>query len=155
MKKIVNESLFSFLNEKIDKDHKAGIKIDGKDLEIDVNDLVKFAKKYPIKKVSVKSLRNKFGMWHKTKGITISLDGKWVKWEDLSDEQKKKQKEITKQDIMKVDLKYPIILSTKNNEVTSILDGNHRVEKAYLTDVKELKAYFIPEKDILNKYEIS
>jgi hypothetical protein len=52
------------------------------------------------------------------------------------------------------DLKYPVILTVdKNDKIKSIIDGNHRVKKAHMKGIKNIKAYKIPERDIENLTE--
>ena len=49
---------------------------------------------------------------------------------------------VTKEEdrIMKADLQYPIIVVKKNGDITYVLDGNHRLQKAIMTGEEYIKA---------------
>ena len=51
--------------------------------------------------------------------------------------------------ILKADLRYPILLDSKLN----IVDGAHRLSKAYLLNKKHIRAYIF-NKDIMEKFKI-
>jgi hypothetical protein len=51
---------------------------------------------------------------------------------------------------IKANLHYPIIIvSNKDGEITKILDGLHRINKAYMLRRRNIKAYIIPENELL------
>ena len=92
-----------------------------------VKDLVKYSKKYPT--------------------INLSLN-------DIPDIPHHQDPE-TNIYVMNADLKYPIILAVnENNEITRVLDGNHRIQKALYLGNNSIRAKLIPEEDIikLNHY---
>ena len=145
-----------FVNEKWDdKNHVFGMKLSNKkEITGIVIDLVNFAEKYPIKEYSVDELY-KLGGWHNYKDITVKnkSTNKYVKLNDISKEEKEKEIEKINKEVMKSNLKYPIIVSEKDNKATNILDGNHRVEKAHILKHDKIKGYSIPEEDLLKKFK--
>ena len=87
-----------------------------------VKDLVKYSKKYPT--------------------INLSLN-------DIPDIPHHQDPE-TNIYVMNADLKYPIILAVnENNEITRVLDGNHRIQKALYLGNNSIRAKLIPEEDII------
>ena len=135
-----------------------GTKINGVDIEAKVWKLLDLAERgnYPIKEFSVEDLK-KNGGWEMegTSGWTALNDkGEMVPFNELS---KKRQQEVekeTKEDILKTDLSYPIIVSiNKKGQPTAVLDGNHRLSKAILKGLKSMKGYALPEEDILKKFK--
>lgn len=132
-----------------------GTKIDGVDIEAKVGDLIKFSEDYPIEKIDMSKLL-KQGLWNKEKFKTqgkVNIDGKWIEYKNLTDEQKKDFNEEVDTTIMKANLKYPIIVSRSEKGKITILDGNHRVEKAGKLGKKDISAHVIPEEDVLKKFK--
>lgn len=153
-----------FIKEKFDyKEHKplegvCGVKIGKKEIEMKISDLVEFAKKYDIEDIDLDKLHHK-GLWKDDtwkKGGVLKPAGsdKWLKWKDLSDEQKKDMEEEVKTTIDRANLKYPIIIAKSKRGKMTIVDGNHRVEKAYKLGKDTIKARVIPDEDLLKKFGI-
>lgn len=85
------------------------------------------------------------------KNSSIIINNKWVKAKDVTDEEWKQFKKEQYDQLMKSNLKYPIIITVDNNDkIKAILDGNHRVKKAKILKKDIIKAYKIPENDIKN-----
>ena len=105
-------------------------------------------KNYKIEKLDVKKLY-KNCLTNDFKNITVKKNNKWIKFEDLP---KKDQDEIIDDENKQIDkssLIYPIIIIKQKNENT-IIDGNHRLKKAFNIKADKIKAYVIPEEDILD-----
>jgi len=74
-------------------------------------------------------------------------------WGNVSPLQVIKNKNVFMEDYIKIkkaDLRYPIMLDTKLN----IIDGAHRLSKAYILDKKYIRAYVF-NGDIMKKFMIS
>lgn len=151
-----------FIKEKFDyKEYKPlegifGTTIGGKNIEANIGDLVKFAKKYDVGDIEVDKLYHK-GLWKGDtwkKGGMIKPEGvdKWIKYKDLTDKQKEEFEKEVGTTIDKANLKYPIIVSRGKKGKLTILDGNHRVEKAYKLKKNIIKARVIPEEDVLKEF---
>lgn len=54
--------------------------------------------------------------------------------------------------ILKADLSYPIIVSYEDNHI-DIIDGMHRLSRAYLQGKREIDAYFFG-KDLMEKFKL-
>ena len=151
-----------FIKEEFDyKEYKplegtCGMSIGKKDIEANVGDMVKFAKKYDIEDIEVSKLQHK-GAWredsYKKTGM-VKPEGvdKWMKYKDLSLKQKKEFEDEINTTIDKSNLKYPIIVAKSKKGKLTILDGNHRVEKAHKLGKTTIKAYVIPEEDVLKEF---
>ncbi|NOT91990.1 MAG: ParB N-terminal domain-containing protein [Ferruginibacter sp.] len=77
-----------------------------------------------------------------------------VDWEclykNLSKKSIREHEKIHMSIIIDVSLSYPIIVAkNKNESVYKVIDGLHRVKKAYLLRLKFIKAYIIPETILL------
>ena len=148
----------NFLNESKDKygwdKQTFGTKIQGKEIEALVSKLVDWVKEndYPIKEYDVKELY-KLGGCHDLDTWYWTNNGKMVKITEFSKKEQKKKKEDVMKQVMDSNLKYPIIVSVKDGKVTNILDGNHRVEKAHILKKDKIKAYTVPEGDVLKNFE--
>ena len=133
-----------------------GTTIDGKNIEADVSDLIKFSKNYDIEIIELDKLHKK-GLWggdkfKKTGTVKPEGSDKWVKYKDLTNKQKEDFNEEVDTVINKSNLKYPIIVSKGKRGKLTILDGNHRVEKAHKLGKNTIKARVIPEEDILKEF---
>lgn len=112
--------------------------IQNESIQGNINNLINFVNdNYSINDISVKILHN------------------MVKWEkyycDLSPKGRKLFEYQHMEMIIKSDLSYPIILtSNSNGEITNIIDGLHRIKKAYMLNKTIIKSYIIPETDLLN-----
>lgn len=96
-----------------------------------------YAKTIKSKKIKVSDLIHKL----KTKN-----------WDNLSPLEVIKNKSLSSSNyerIRKANLRYPIIIDAKNN----IIDGMHRLSKAYLLNKKYIRAYVF-DKDVMKKFII-
>jgi hypothetical protein len=113
------------------------VTVNGYNVDTSVNELINFVEnRYPISTLNVKILHN------------------GIKWEELLPKQQTiKGKEIVKYHIRIinfVELHYPIIVvSDLNGKIIEILDGVHRIKKAFLLKRKKIRAYIIPESDLI------
>ena len=129
------------------------VKLNGKKLEGKVQELIEFIKKqnYPIKEMDL----NQLGNWTMTVDDLEARTNKgWTKFKDLTPQEQKKEKEEYEITISKADYKkYPIIaVVDKNGKVIEIADGNHRISNAKNHNEKIIKAYLVPEEELLNKF---
>jgi disulfide oxidoreductase YuzD len=155
-------SFKDWLNEEVWNKDIMGTSFKGKGkIEANVGELVKFIKngKYPIKDYNVKELYDLgFGKhisdpnYLKTVNIFDKKTNKWVKFYDLPEEKQKAQIEIFKKRIMKSNLKYPLLVAEDDGKPGALVDGNHRLEKAYLTKQAMIKGYVIPWNDLYKKF---
>lgn len=152
----------SWLNEaKWDEDI-VGASIPNKgQIEANVGQLAEFIKKgnYPEKEYIVKELYSLGSGKHSTdkeslKDVQVfdKETDKWVKFPELPKEKQDKFLEEQKARIMKSDLSYPIIVGEDEKDKT-VVDGNHRLEKAYLTKKQTIKGIAVPWKDLLKKFK--
>ena len=114
-----------------------------------VKDLLKFAEKYETVDYPLSKLKSRIKVELDDKdNATIKVDGKWVKYKEAPIE---KQREIEAEEekrTMAADLKYPIIIVTKNNVPDAIIDGNHRYKKALIQNKTSILAKLIPLEDL-------
>ena len=131
-----------------------GTKIQGKEIEAVVGKLVDWVKDndYTIKEYDVEELY-KLGSLHDLSNMYWTDNGKITKLKDFSKEEQKKKKDEIMNKIMDSNLKYPIIISVKKGKPTNILDGHHRIEKAHKLKKDKIKAYTVPEEDVLKEFE--
>ena len=121
------------------------------DLSGDVKSLIKKSQKYPTEKIPLSDLialekNGKAGTNLKLAYFTVN--GKELEYDKLSNDLKAKYSKEENQRIENANLLYPIIVATDNNKLISILDGNHRYEKAKKYSVNELPAKLIPIEDL-------
>ena len=151
-----------FVNEKVEEhkplDGTCGTTIRGKTFEFNVGKIIDFAKKnYQSQIVNLndiyeltffKSVQNLDVI---DKNAEVNINGEWKKESELSKEELKKFRDEQIEIINMSNLRYPIILTQNNRgRIVGILDGNHRVKKAKQLGKDSVRAYIIPEKDILN-----
>jgi hypothetical protein len=157
---LVSESIDDFLYE-VDNSLKGDcyLYINGKKYTFNIGKLNKYVEKYykvtnlPIDKLSKMSYWKDFIKEKRRKNnwALFNIDGKWKDHHQISDEEFElfRLKEI--EAINKASLKYPIIVTTTNRgKITEILDGNHRVTKASMLGKDNIKAYILPERDIVH-----
>jgi len=135
---------FYFINIESDRnylDTKFKIYITDKCIEGDVSKLISFIDNiYPIEYIDVRLIYN-----------TVDWKGYY---KDLSDKEKKRLDKIHMRITLKSDLNYPIIVTVNvDGKITSILDGLHRIKKAYMLKIGTIKTYVIPEIDLLSFFE--
>tara|TARA_R110002020_G_scaffold402482_3_gene612683 strand:+ start:1843 stop:2310 length:468 start_codon:yes stop_codon:yes gene_type:complete len=99
---------------------------------------------------------DKFGMYAFTKDglvvprepeeVATNMDGTWVKYTDLTPEQKLNHSNDETESMNKADLKYPIHVAVNDrNEPVAILDGNHRLAKALRDRHTTIKTKLVPK----------
>ena len=118
-----------------------------KEYEISIRDLVSYLKNFPIQQINISSLDH-LKTWDDFENITVMKKGHWIKFNDLGSKNQDKHKKKIEKDVMKTDIRYPIIVIVNNGKVDAILDGNHRVQKAKLLGVKSLPAHILGNEDI-------
>ena len=156
LKPLENIRNFKKLNEKFDKaewkplEGIFGATVDNTEIEGKVSDLIKFIKNnhFPVEEFDVKNLYKTAG-WHEMKNVTVN--GK--KYKDLSKEEKADFDEENKGAIMNANLKYPIIVTKNDKGKIDVLDGNHRVEKAYILKRDKIKGIVVPKEDIIKNFK--
>ena len=134
----------------------AGVRVNGVDMDFKVGDIVKFAsdnyKSEPIKVADIYEL----GLYNDVgdKGDKYAVvDGKEIKVKDLTREQRKKVRKAIDDVVEIADLRYPIIVTVnRRGRYTGIIDGHHRLEKAHNKGKKLIRAYVIPEQDIIRHF---
>lgn len=155
-----------FIKEEFDyyKDHKplegmCGTTIKGVNYDFKVKDIIKFAKEnYEVKDAKLSdvykvSLFKKLYSKSPDKKASMEIDGEWVEGDKMTDEQWKKFQEEQQEIVMKSNLKYPILLTVdKKGKIKGVIDGNHRVLKAKILKHDFIKAYHIPEEDIVKNF---
>lgn len=134
-------------------DNIGSIYIKGKMYDFRIPELYNFIKlkNYKIEELDVKKLY-KNCLTNDFKNITIKKGNKWVKFEDLPKKEQDRIIDDENKQIDKSSLIYPIIIIKQKNENT-IIDGNHRLKKAFNIGSDKIKSYIIPEKDILDAIE--
>ena len=122
----IQENIRRILREDI-KNHKPleglfSVFINGELITGKVRDLIRYSKKYPVTDLNLNDIP------------------------DIPHHQEPETNIYT----MNANLKYPIIVMVNDNdEVTRVLDGNHRIQKALYLGNKTINAKLIPEKDIM------
>jgi sulfur carrier protein ThiS len=133
----------------------------------DIKEIIDFAQKnYKVENVKVNDLidRSLFKDVQNLKpvqGMYVSHNGELVPESELPEEELKKQRQDSMYFVMESDLSYPIILIGHDNDdggrwqpyKYTIVDGNHRVKKAKILDKEYIKAYIIPENDVIETFE--
>ena len=146
-----------FINEKHEPlEGKCGVTIGDKELTFTVKDIIKYAEdNYKYERISVEDIYD-LGLFNEQgKGegeATFLVDGEWQTEDEISPEEKSKFDKEQKDIIEAADLKYPIIVASKGDKITAIIDGNHRLEKANNRGNKTIKAYVLPEEDLLKDW---
>lgn len=99
----------------------------------------------PIVNIDIKKLIWHFDMpvWEKDKTDDWNL----TPWEVI---RKKKGTAGHQKRVQKTELKYPIVVTRYRSKYV-VLDGVHRLVKAYMNDEKKMKAKIIPRKHLLLK----
>lgn len=132
-------------------------------IESKVEDLMNFvvSKKYPLKIYNVKELYDLGGgkhvkddkYWNNVQ-IWYPKINDFIFFYDLPEKFQENYKSILLDRIMRSNLSYPIVVAEIDNKPVSVIDGNHRLEKAYLFDKKELEGYAVPWKELLDKFKV-
>jgi len=138
---------FQKILESIPKTNIAGFWIEEKKYEINIRDFVKYLTNFPIAQIDV-SMLSHIKTWDDFENITIIKNGREIKFNELDKKNQDKHKKIIEKSIMKTNVKYPIIILVNNEKIDSILDGNHRVQKAKILGIKSLPAYILNNNDI-------
>ena len=96
----------------------------------------------------------KFGMYKFTKdgslgprdpeGVSTNMDGKWVKYRDLTPQQKLDHSNDELETMNNADMRYPIFVAVdSDNAPVGVIDGNHRLAKAIRDKHSTIKTKFV------------
>lgn len=78
------------------------------------------------------------------------LGKNWKKFHKMTQKEWEENRESQLEIVEWADLRYAIVCSVNDKgKITGILDGNHRAYKAYKQKKKTIKAYLIPESDLV------
>jgi hypothetical protein len=99
---------------------------------------------------------DKFGIYAFTKDglvvprneteVSTNIDGKWIKYTDLTPEQKLQHSKDETEVINNVNMIYPIHVAVNDSdEPVAILDGNHRLAKALKDKHTTIKTKLVPK----------
>jgi len=77
-------------------------------------------------------------------GATQYIDGKWIKYTDLTPQQQLDFQNATTARLNQADMKYPIFVAVDSRNVpVSVIDGNHRLSKAIRDKHSKIKTKFV------------
>lgn len=136
MKTFFNSNKLQYNREP--SNNKFKISISNKLIEGDVKKLIHFVEqnKYPVIEIDLKYIYN-----------IVNWQGFY---KGLSKKQKQKYDNFHFGIIVNTNLNYPIIVSANSEgNITNVLDGLHRIKKAYSLKKTTIKAYVVTENDLL------
>lgn len=132
-------------------------------IEAKVEDLTNFiiSQKYSLKTYNVKELYDmgsgkhiKDEKYWEEVLIWYPKANDFVLFYDLPEDFQTNYKSNLYDRVMRSKLEFPLVVAEIKNNPVSVVDGNHRLEKAYLFDKEELQGYSVPWNDLLKRFKV-